>query len=229
VPPPTEAAPELAWSSEDYTEAVDQRSAWRWGIVIVAVVLPLAAITVGAVILFGHKRAPAAPTPPTVPSPRAASVPPTAAPPVIAPLNGKYRVVFDYPHQTTHDLGGVKTDKPATTTYWRFTTICDNGCTARGVRLDPDTGQPMPDVPGRQPNTVTLSYVDGVWRQEVPTTNGSLACNDGTGARAPLSATWQLALEPDGTLRGTNTVSLPIGACGKENAWVQTPVYAERG
>jgi hypothetical protein len=225
VPPPTEAAPELAWSSEDYIEAVDQRSAWRWGVVVVAIVLPLAAITVGAVILIGHKHAPAAsaPAPPPMPSPREAP-----APPAVPPLNGKYRVVFDYPHQTTHDLGNAHTDKPAATTYWRFTTTCDNSCIARGVRLNPDTGEPMPDVPGRQPNTVELAYVDGAWRQQVPATNGSLACNDGTGERAQLSATWQLTLEPDGTLRGTDTVSLPIGACGHDNAWTQTPMYADR-
>jgi serine/threonine-protein kinase len=238
VPPATEAAPELAWSSEDYTEAgptepapsVGRRSAWRWGVVVVAVALPLAVITVGAVILLGDNRAPvaAAPAPPPAPSTREASAPPASAPAAIAPLNGKYRVVFDYPHQTTHDLGNARTDKPASTTYWRFTTTCGNGCTARAVRLDSDTGDPMPDVPGRQPNTVELTYADGVWRQEVATTNGSLACNDGTGARAQLSATWQLTLEPDGTLRGTNTVSLPIGACGHDNAFTQTPIYGER-
>jgi serine/threonine-protein kinase len=230
VPPPTEAAPELAWSSEDYTEAVDRRSAWHWGVVVVAVVLPLAAIAVGAIILFGHKHAPVAtaPTPPPVPSTRGAPAPPAPAPPAIAPLNGTYRIVLDYPHQTAGDVSNWHSDKPALTMYWRFTTTCDNGCTARGVRLNPDTGDPMPDVPGRQPNTVTLAYVDDAWRQPTPATNGSVSCPDGSGARAQLSAMWQLTPEPDGALRGTNTVSLPIGACGDNNGWTQTPMYAER-
>jgi hypothetical protein len=197
VPPPTEATPELAWSSEDYTHSgptepapfVDRRSAWRWGIVVVAVALSLAAVTVGAVILLGHKSAPAAsaPAPPPVPSTREAS-----APPAIPPLNGTYRVVVDYPHQTTHDLGNEHTDSSAVTIYWRFTTTCDTSCTAHGVRINPNTGEPIPDVPGRQPNTITLAYADGTWRQATPDTNGSVACNDGTGQRAQLSATWQL-------------------------------------
>lgn len=233
VPPPTEAAPELAWSSEDYTEAgptkpeahVDQRSAWRWAAVVAVVALPLAAVAVGAIILFGHKSAPAAsvPAPPPVPSTRRPS-----PSPAIAPLDGKYRVVFDYPHQTTHDLGNEPTGKTVVTTYWRFTTTCDTSCTAHAVRLNPDTGEPIPDVPGRQPNTIALAYADGVWRQPTPDTNGSVACNNGTGERAQLSATWQLTLQPDGTLRGTDTVSLPIGACGHNNTWTQTPIYAER-
>jgi hypothetical protein len=233
VPPATAADPAHAWSREDYTEAgptepapyVGQRSAWRWGLVVVAVTLALAAVTVGAVILFGHKSAPvaSAPAPPPSPSTRRAY-----PPPAIAPLNGRYRVVFDYPHQTAHDLGNEHTDSSAVTTYWRFTTTCDTSCTAHGVRLNPDTGEPMPDVPGRQPNTIALAYVDGAWRQPTPDTNGSVSCNDGTGERAQLSATWQLTLQPDETLRGTDTVSLPIGACGHNNAWIQTPIYADR-
>jgi serine/threonine-protein kinase len=238
VPPPTEAAPELAWSSEDSAAAdatepapyVDQRSAWRWGVVVVAVALPLAAITAGAVILFGHRRSavPAAPAPPPVPSTRGASTRQAPAPPAIAPLNGTYRIVLDYPHQTAGDVSNWHSDKPAVTMHWRFTTTCDNGCTAHDVRLNPDTGEPMPDVPGRQPNTVTLAYIDDAWRQPTPDTNGSVSCNDGTGARAQLSAMWQLTPEPDGTLRGTDTVSLPIGACGDNNGWTQTPMYAEK-
>jgi serine/threonine-protein kinase len=230
VPLATQAAPELAWSSEDYTEAVDQRSAWRWGVVVAAVVLSLAAITVGAVILLGHERAPVprAPAPPPVPSTREASAPPASAPPAITLLNGMYRIVLDYPHQTAGDVSNWHSDKPVVTMHWRFTTTCANSCTAHGVRINPDTGEPMPDVPGRQPNTVTLAYVDDTWRQPTPDTNGSVSCNDGTGARAQLSAMWQLTPQPDGTLRGTDTVSLPIGACGDNNGWTQTPMYAEK-
>jgi hypothetical protein len=96
--------------------------------VVFAAALPVAAITVGFVILLGHNRAPVAAghSSPPVPSTHGAPSPPASAPPAIAPLNGRYRIVLDYPHQTAGDVRNWHSDKPALTMYWRFTTTCDN-------------------------------------------------------------------------------------------------------
>jgi hypothetical protein len=70
------------------------------------------------------------------------------------------------------------------------------------------------------------STTRGANQRPTPTV-ASRAATD-RGRCAQLSAMWQLTPEPDGTLRGTNTVSLPIGACGDNNGWTQTPMYVEK-
>lgn len=225
----TELAKALAWSDTEAgpTEPapyVERRAGWRWAIAVAAVALPLVTIAaLGIAFLRGknHDR----PIPPVATS---TLTPAPRTTPAIAPLNGLYRLVMDYPHQTSHDLGDLgPSGTPVQIEYWRFTTTCDTSCTAHGVRLNHDTGQPVADLPGHKPSTITLTYTDSAWRQLAPDTNGSIACP--TGERAQFSDSWQFTpAASDGMLQGTDTSALPLGACGRNAIWIQTPLHLER-
>ena len=88
VQPPTEAAPELAWTLEDHAELeTHSRRPWPVAISIAAALILGAGVLVGAIAVYG--RAPSHPieTITTTPTPtESPTVAPAMAPPTVAPL-----------------------------------------------------------------------------------------------------------------------------------------------
>lgn len=208
---PTRAA-ELAWSSEAETEELADRSReWRGRLLWLPLVALLCA-SVAVVVWFSvtlYRQGGQAIALPT------ASVP-VAAPPVhVAPpsppaapgprLDGAYQLAFDIDAATYSGKASPPKRSGAKTIWWAFrSSRTPAGCTASAVKLD-DTDH---TVSSAKNITDTFTFADGQWGDapiSSPDTVAPGCTND--------SSQWVLKPQPDGTLAGTETVTLE-GSCG---------------
>ncbi|PRC43853.1 nuclease PIN, partial [Mycobacterium sp. ITM-2017-0098] len=150
-----------------------------------------------------------------------------------AVLDGKYRLDFNFAGQTINGSPNPPADPQINddnTRWWAFRSTCVGAdCVATGTALD--TTDPLAaDQGGR---TAELHLVDHVW-QEVPdkrrtqvlecyTENGSWI----EGSHTEVS-TRSLKPQPDGTLRGIQTITVVTSECGLEGRVDQIPFVATR-
>jgi serine/threonine protein kinase, bacterial len=222
VPPPTEAAPELAWSEDDGD--ADDAQPWReaWGrasiFVFVAALMAFAIAVVGWFAVRAHHNHPVASTPSTT---AAAALPPIASAPP-APtgptLDGAYQLTFDAAASTYR--GGTSPKRSGIRTiWWAFRSSCTPaGCTASGVKLD-DTDH---SVRSAKNITDTFTYVDGQW-EDAP-----IPVPDTVAPGCPRDSNqWTMRPQPDGTLAGIETITIE-GTCGSAGNATITPFTATR-
>ena len=141
------------------------------------------------------------------------------------PLNGSYRLDYDRAKQTSN--GVIRTNGGATS-WWAFSSACTaTGCAASGTKLD-ETSHTEAKTTGTG-NTGVLHFVDGNWQAEPRQLQ--LPCRTSRGG--PMSTqsetvVWTLTPEPDGTLRGVQTLTVQSNECGSQGATLRTPVVASR-
>jgi hypothetical protein len=216
----TELADALAWSdseagSTEPAQYVERRSGWRWAIVAVAVMLPLAAVLALGMVFFHTRHAP---TRARVPAP------PNAA------LDGTYRVDVDLAKGT---VNGAPNAQPNTdnTAWWAFRSSCGPiGCVATGVKLDVNNHQLV-----RTPaDTAEFHFVDGHWQRTPVQTHVQHPQSRGADGKCVVAGvdtgmvTWSLKPQLDGTLRGVNTVTTLTNQCDLPGEVYQAPLVATR-
>ena len=166
------------------------------------------------------------------PNPALASRP-SAPAPAAAPaapggqgLDGTYQLTYDQTKRTANGVQ-IRHDGPATD-WWAFHSACtSNGCAATGTQLDDANHQVASTTDGGQ--TDTLRFVGGYW-QGAPQQErvGCTQPNGQVSATQQETVAWSLAPQADGTLRGTETETVPSNECGAQGAVVRTPVVATR-
>lgn len=212
VPPPTQAAPELAWSAAD-DESESTPRPWRsvWAVAGVGVLC--AVVTAVAIAAFGMGGT----TKGTAPRALAPSAPPPS-------LDGTYRIT-SYPARAIFhgDAPPAAPDNTPVTSWWGFRSACFvDGCVALGTQLE-DADHQRADGDHHQ---LTLDFIDGAWHQAVPRTY-EVPCDDPS--RSETGATsLVLAPRPDGTLEGTLTNTVTTNDCGHVGNEVQLPATATR-
>jgi serine/threonine-protein kinase len=152
----------------------------------------------------------------------AAAATSSPAPAVAGPtLHGSYRLDFDRAHQTNN---GVPVSHPVANEsgWFAFRSLCtSSGCVATGARLSADDHQkPTGDYPR------VLRFADGHWQDTPYLVWGP--CSSRTGQVATSTATEIFSLEPqpDGTLRGHDTMTVLSNECGSQGHALQAPVVA---
>ena len=167
--------------------------------------------------------------PPTVNVADPATVTPssTTSPSVPGPVfNGTYRIDLDYFNQTEN--GGPITNKTApskVTNWWAFRSLCTSaGCVATGAQLTKEN-HALPTGSGSS----VLRFVDGHW-QETPYVGDPNTCpqnpNGKTADEEIIS--WSFEPQPDGTLRGVQTITAIANECGHQGDVWRTPFVATR-
>jgi hypothetical protein len=160
----------------------------------------------------------------TVPDPATVSAPAPPAPTVAGPtLNGTYSVDIDNAHQTRKDGVPITKPRPNQTHWYALRSLCtSSGCVATGAELFADNHQ-MPAGTG----PLVLHFADGHW-QDTPYLV-SVQCT-GTGQTASETKTiaWSLEPQPDGTLRGVDTLTVLTDECGNQGKVFQTPMAVTR-
>lgn len=225
VPPPTQAAPELAWSAEDETTEIRDRS-WRsaWSraaaFVVVGVLIACAVgVTTWLLLRANHPAKPAvAASAAASTAPQAALPPSTTAPPQPV-LDGAYEIVRDVAHATYQGNAPAPKRAGILLSWWAFRSSCTPAaCTASGVKLD--------DINHSIPSAIhiddTLRYADAQW-SEVPV----LLPGEVPGWCNAVASQWQLRPQPDGTLVGTETLTITANCPAKGNTTI-TPITATR-
>jgi serine/threonine protein kinase, bacterial len=152
----------------------------------------------------------AAPTTPSAPPP-----PPPGSP----VLDGTYRIEYDDAHQTVngHLVTGTLAKE---TTWWAFRSSCTPTlCVAAGDQLEKNNQQEPAERPG------VATFTDGQW-QNTPTLAQS-DCETGNGSAAE-TVHWSFEPQPDGTLRGSETVTILTNECGGQGNVFITPLVVTR-
>jgi serine/threonine protein kinase, bacterial len=216
----SETAPaELAWSAateEQETGAIsEKRSPALWLGPVMA--LLAAAIAVASALLFYLHRAPA-----TTISTRAPAAP---------PLDGTYRLDYDFSRETRN---GAANPEPNVnnTGWWAFRSSCTpSGCVGTGTKLDKSN----PRLASTPSTTEVFHFVDGYWQGapyqlQIPQPHPCLGANGeviGTGENTEMVA---LSMDPlpDGTLRGVTTATTVTNECGTQGNVAQSPFVATR-
>jgi serine/threonine protein kinase, bacterial len=146
-----------------------------------------------------------------------ASLPSTMAAAALPPISttppAPTGPVLDGAYQLTFDIGAATYSGKATppkrsgvgTLWWAFRSSCTSaGCTAGAVKLD-DTDH---TVRSAKNITDTFTFADGQWG-DAPFSSPDIVAPGCTND----SSQWVLKPQPDGTLAGTETVTLE-GSCG---------------
>ena len=150
-------------------------------------------------------------------SPSTSAPPPPAGAPV---LDGTYRVDYDDANQTVngHPVTG---DLKKETQWWAFHSSCvTTRCVATGARLS-DSNQQVPAGDAQN----VLQFTDGGWQDS--STLATKPCHTGMGTQS-VTRSLQLQPQPDGTLRGTNTITDLTNECGLQGNVYKTPIVATR-
>jgi serine/threonine-protein kinase len=164
-----------------------------------------------------------------IPAPAAGPPPPTPALPAPGQplLEGTYRLDYDTANEK---VNGVVTpgNSPLKTEWWAFRSLCRSmGCVATAVELDPDNNQ----VPTATADV--LHFTGGQWHSRpevalVPTC--TVTRNGVTGPEQypedHMDKTW--TPQPDGSLRGVNTLSVATNECGQQGRVHEFPFIATR-
>ncbi len=155
----------------------------------------------------------------------------TSTPPAAGPvLDGTYRRDYDDAKQTVNGAPAPARNTNDTT-WWAFRSSCTpTGCVATGTRID-DNNHQVAQTPA---STMVLHFVDGHWqdepaRQQMPHPR----CLGGDGKSIVAGAdtvmsTYSLEPQPDGTLRGVETVTFLTNECGNQGEVLQLPFVAAR-
>lgn len=206
----TEAA-ELAWSHAELPEPRIRRPLPR------SLRLLLGAVGVGALVvtsfILGERHQA------TRQQPIASSA--TTNTPAGPTLTGTYRLDY-HPEEASyrgHSNLPTEQPRPSYSTWWAFRSMCSaTGCTANGVRLD-DVNHGVARVPAL---TDTLHFVNGQWRDAVPTIE--------TGAHRCLTHTEQWGFWPlaDGSLRGSIVYTISTDECGTQGNTMEIPISVAR-
>jgi serine/threonine protein kinase, bacterial len=173
-----------------------------------------------------NRPAPAA-QPPAPPAPDVI-LPSTPAPPPGPKLDGTYQLVFDI-GAATYSGQATPPKRSGVSTVWvAFRSSCTPvGCTAGSVKLDnvDHTVRSAKNV------TDTFTFVNGRWENAPRSTPDDIAPRSTPDDIAPGctddSSHWVLDPQPDGTLAGTETVTLE-GSCGSAGNTTVTPFVATR-
>lgn len=207
VPPPTQAAPDLAWSQEN--EYPDDPPSWTkaW-LIAAAILVPLA--VVAAVIAVprwvSHRDSSTRSNARVNLSPSEAGSPIAQPPPA---LDGTYHIE-EYPAATTYRSNEAPPvpDNSIIHSWWAFRSRCmPGGCAAYGIKLDKDDHQ-RADASN---STDYLTFATGAWRDATP----EIKHRDcGGGKSETISYAWVFEPQPDGTLRGTDTRTITSDGCG---------------
>jgi serine/threonine protein kinase, bacterial len=165
-----------------------------------------------------------------VPGPAGVTAAPTtstSAPPATGPeLTGAYRIDYDFAAQTVNGrpaTGSVTKESH----WWAFRSSCistriSTRCVATGAGLA-DNNRHEPSG-----STDVVQFTGGSW-QDTPYLQDPTPCPTGTGKGAETqTASWSLQPQPDGTLRGTQTVTILTNECGFQRYVYKTPLVATR-
>jgi serine/threonine-protein kinase len=224
VPPPTEAAPELAWSKDDGD--ADNAQPWHeaWGrtpiIVFIAALAAFAIAVVGWFSIRPHHNQHVA----SLPSTMAAAAPPpisTTPPAPTGPrLDGTYQIAYDDGATTYTGKAAPPKRTGIETVWWAFHSSCTAaGCTASGVKLD-NADHSVRMSRGDFIST-TLTYTGGQW------VNGATSIPAHIPGCDTASTHWTLQPQSDGTLSGVETVTIE-GDCTSTGNGIATPITATR-
>jgi serine/threonine-protein kinase len=169
----------------------------------------------------------------TVADPATVSVIPkvtTPAPAVAGPeLNGTYRLELDYPNTTYNNGTQNSPSETRGTEWWAFRSLCTpSGCVATGALLDEANHEEAKGM------AKVLQLVDGHW-QDVPSTS-RIPCGQAHGGGKHPAPTdentveggWTLQLQPDGNLKGVETMKVTTNECGLQGTVSSTPFVATR-
>lgn len=224
VPPPTQAAPELAWSAEDETTEIRHRS-WRtaWSratiFVVIGVVIACAVGITGWTLLHRHAASSQAAAGVRVSRAPQPALPPSAVLPPQPVLDGTYEIFRDVARTTYQGNAPAPRRAGILLSWWAFRSTCTPaGCTAKGVKVD-DTNHSIPSAIRLED---TLRYDDGQW-SEVP----MLLPGETEGWCNAVASRWQLRPQPDGVLVGTETLTITADCPAKGNTTI-TPITATR-
>jgi hypothetical protein len=189
--------------------------------IFVALMAVVVISAVWVIALFLHRDEPMKAEGRVTTMPAAALPPPsTTAPPAPAgpTLDGTYQFAFDIGAATYRGKATPPQRSGIKTSWFAFRSSCTPaGCTANGVRLDPT------DRSRRNPvsHTDTFTYTDGQWVDGT-----SLIPSDIPGCTT-ASYQWTLRPRPDGTLDGTETITVE-GDCTSTGNRIVTPFTAMR-
>ncbi|MGE2816182.1 serine/threonine-protein kinase [Mycobacterium heidelbergense] len=145
-----------------------------------------------------------------------ASRPPSGGP----VLEGAYRIDLDMAHQTVS--GNPTTGGSSKETHWYgFRSSCTSTrCVATGAVLADNNQQESAGI------GLFFEFTDGYW-QNTPYLQPPAPCSSGEGAdTATISSSLQP--QPDGTLHGTQTVTILTNECGFKGNVYKTPIVATR-
>jgi serine/threonine-protein kinase len=222
--------PPLAWSQSDEDGSGDETLPFdgdadvrrSWAVVGVAVALVgvgvVAAAWMGGEWLTHRDHRPAAQPP--APSAPDVIVPSTPAPTPGPMLNGTYQMAFDAGAATYTGKAAPPKRTGIDTIWWAFRSTCTAaGCTASGVRLDPDNHSVRRSRGDF--NDTTLTYAGGQWA------NGATSIPPGIPGCSAADVHWTLQPQTDGTLTGSETVTVE-GDCTSAGNAITTPIVATR-
>ena len=149
--------------------------------------------------------------------------------PVAPPLDGTYRLDGDFSKETSN---GAPAPQPNTDNigWWAYRSSCTStGCVATGTGLDKNNHQ----VARTPALTAGFHFVDGHWQsslspRQVPRpwclgANGTVVAGADT-----ETFSWSLEPQPDGTLRGVQTLTVLTNECGNQGKVTSAPFVATR-
>ena len=134
-------------------------------------------------------------------------------------LDGTYRLDLEALNMTYPD--GSRNPSTANGSRWfAFRSICTAaGCAATEALLDNANHQ---EPTG---NAGVFHFTDGHWVDNGHPTR--IPCG-ATTAEHTITLTWDLVPQPDGTLRGVNTITFRSNECGQRGVVMTTPVVGIR-
>jgi serine/threonine protein kinase, bacterial len=145
------------------------------------------------------------------------------APPATGPvLDGTYRFDFDLADQTVDGRPTHGTNRNETQ-WWAFRSLCTtNGCVGPAAQLA-DNNQQEPSG-----SADLLHFADGRW-QDTPYLQPPNPCAAGKGTGGDWETrTWWIQPQPDGSLRGVQTMTILTDECGDQGKVYRTPLVATR-
>lgn len=225
VPPPTTEAPELAWSLAGEIAEIQRRSwpsVWGRAAIFVAIGVVIACVigVTGWAMLRANRPATSA-TAAGAPASSGvmAALPPSTATVARPVLEGAYEIVRDVAHATYQGNAPAPKRAGILLSWWAFRSSCTPAaCTASGVKLD--------DINHSIPSAIhiddKLRYADGQWSELPVLLPGEVPgwCNG-------VASQWELRPQPDGTLVGTETLTITADCPAKGNVTI-TPITATR-
>ncbi|MGO9151839.1 hypothetical protein [Mycobacterium sp.] len=138
-------------------------------------------------------------------------------------LDGTFRVDYDWAKQTVN--GEATTGPGGTDSNWlAFRSLCTSaGCVATGAPLAKENQQ-APIGGG-----TVLRFVDGHW-QSAPVLQDPEPCPGATNGKTTKDETvaWSWEPQPDGALRGIDTMTVLTNECGTQGNVYRTPVSVTR-
>jgi serine/threonine protein kinase, bacterial len=154
------------------------------------------------------------------------------SPPRAAVLDGTYRLDYNSAQQTV--MGSPNpppASEPQTDTVWiAYRSTCTSaGCVATGTSLDKNNRQ-NPSTPS---STSEYHFFDDQWqrlprRTQVQHQNCSVIDDNEVPGSDTGLVTVSMQPQPDGTLRGLETLTILTSDCGSQGLVRQTPVIATR-